>query len=283
MLSERLPRLQKTAETSRPRPRNGRATARPTPRSVSAITAGCEGVAHTQAGAVRDVRMLGSVDAASRLLSRPIPFGRRPASAHVSERVRGRSAANGHVRDRHGQQQLPADRRLVRGRPLRAAASIEKRTLGVGDDVARHGRISDAKLAEIARRSRRSRPPATKTAPRRSSPSARRPFATRPTGRGRSTSRQEARHRDGDRERARESELAYLVGSLGQDGYAVIDNGSRSIELVSKDRRRAAASGLQPRIPRRVRDVFRGAPPIRPRPCARFSDQLRQHAAKRRS
>ena len=35
----------------------------------------------------------------------------------------------------------------------------------------------------------------------------------------------------------RESELAYLVGSLGQDGYAVIDNGSRSIELVSKEGR----------------------------------------------
>ena len=32
----------------------------------------------------------------------------------------------------------------------------------------------------------------------------------------------------------RESELAYLAGSLGRDGYAVIDNGSRSIELVSR-------------------------------------------------
>ena len=32
----------------------------------------------------------------------------------------------------------------------------------------------------------------------------------------------------------RESELAYLVGALGRDGYAVIDNGSRSIELVSQ-------------------------------------------------
>ncbi len=32
----------------------------------------------------------------------------------------------------------------------------------------------------------------------------------------------------------RESELAYLVGSLGRDGYAVVDNGSRSIELVAK-------------------------------------------------
>ena len=43
----------------------------------------------------------------------------------------------------------------------------------------------------------------------------------------------------------RESELAYLVGSLGRDGYAVIDNGSRSIELVAKERRRAAPPGLQ--------------------------------------
>ena len=32
----------------------------------------------------------------------------------------------------------------------------------------------------------------------------------------------------------RESELAYLVGSLGRDDHAVIDNGSRSIELVSR-------------------------------------------------
>jgi exopolyphosphatase/pppGpp-phosphohydrolase len=34
----------------------------------------------------------------------------------------------------------------------------------------------------------------------------------------------------------RESELAYLAGSLGRDGYAVIDNGSRSIELVTRDK-----------------------------------------------
>ena len=32
----------------------------------------------------------------------------------------------------------------------------------------------------------------------------------------------------------RESDLAYLVGSLGRDGLAVIDNGSRSIELVTR-------------------------------------------------
>jgi len=33
----------------------------------------------------------------------------------------------------------------------------------------------------------------------------------------------------------RESELAYLAGSLGEDGHAVIDNGSRSIELVTSN------------------------------------------------
>ena len=33
----------------------------------------------------------------------------------------------------------------------------------------------------------------------------------------------------------RESELAYLVGSLGRPDYAVIDHGSRTIELVAKD------------------------------------------------
>ena len=36
-------------------------------------------------------------------------------------------------------------------------SAIEKRTLGVGDDVAAHGRISDAKLAEIKACWRRSR------------------------------------------------------------------------------------------------------------------------------
>ena len=35
--------------------------------------------------------------------------------------------------------------------------------------------------------------------------------------------------------RITQQELAYLVGSLGRDGYAVIDNGSRSIEFVGKD------------------------------------------------
>src|SRR5262245_58702140 len=39
---------------------------------------------------------------------------------------------------------------------------------------------------------------------------------------------------------ARESQLAYLVGTLGRPGFAVIDNGSRTIELVT-----SAASGYQ--------------------------------------
>jgi hypothetical protein len=39
---------------------------------------------------------------------------------------------------------------------------------------------------------------------------------------------------------AREAQLAYLVGALGKSNFAVIDNGSRSIELVTR-----SASGYQ--------------------------------------
>jgi exopolyphosphatase/pppGpp-phosphohydrolase len=111
---------------------------------------------------------------------------------------------------------------------------IEVRTLGVGDDVERHGRISDAKLEEIR---------ATLTAFK---------GACDKDGVARVTAVGTAAFRDASNGRRtveiaaqlgiamevateqRESELAYLAGSLGQAGYAVIDNGSRSIELVSR-------------------------------------------------
>jgi hypothetical protein len=112
---------------------------------------------------------------------------------------------------------------------------IEKRTVGVGDDVTRHGRISDGKLTEIqqvlsafrdaCRRENVSPVRAIGTAAFRDAPNARAVIDI-------------ARSLGIDMEIAteqRESELAYLVGSLGRDGYAVIDNGSRSIELVAKD------------------------------------------------
>lgn len=112
--------------------------------------------------------------------------------------------------------------------------SIEVRTLGVGDDVARNGRVSDAKLAEIA---------ATLSAFRASCEKDR---VAPVVAIGTAAFREAA---NGQRvvdlaaklgismeiaSERRESELAYLVGSLGRDDHAVIDNGSRSIELVSR-------------------------------------------------
>ncbi len=113
--------------------------------------------------------------------------------------------------------------------------SIEIQTLGVGDDVAKNGRISDTKLAEIERvltafkgaceKEGAAPVVAIGTAAFRDAPNGRRvvEIASRVA-----VSMEIATER-------RESELAYLVGSLGQDGFAVIDNGSRSVELVSRE------------------------------------------------
>ena len=113
--------------------------------------------------------------------------------------------------------------------------NIEKRTMGIGDDVARHGRISDAKLAEIeevlagfkssCQKEGAAPVVAIGTAAFREAANGAR--AVEIAGKL-GVAMEIATER-------RESELAYLVGSLGQDGCAVIDNGSQSIELVSKD------------------------------------------------
>jgi exopolyphosphatase/guanosine-5'-triphosphate,3'-diphosphate pyrophosphatase len=114
---------------------------------------------------------------------------------------------------------------------------LAKRTLGVGDDVARHGRISDPKFAEI-----KEVLAAFKTSCDKEGVA---PVVAIGTSAFRDA-RNGARAVDIAAKlgipmeiatEKRESELAYLVGSLGQDGYAVIDNGSRSIELVSKEGR----------------------------------------------
>ena len=115
---------------------------------------------------------------------------------------------------------------------------MESRTLGVGDDVERHGQISDAKLAEIeatlsgfaatCKQEGASEPVAVGTAAFRNAPNGRQVIEIAARGGVRMEIASEER----------ESELAYLVGSLGQPGHAVVDNGSRSIELV-------AASGLK--------------------------------------
>jgi exopolyphosphatase/pppGpp-phosphohydrolase len=108
-------------------------------------------------------------------------------------------------------------------------------TVGVGDDVARTGRISDAKLADIERvlatfkrsceRDGVSRITAVGTAAFREAPNGARvvDIAAR-----RGIAMEIASEQ-------RESELAYLVGALGADRFAVVDNGSRSIDLVSRE------------------------------------------------
>ena len=77
----------------------------------------------------------------------------------------------------------------------------------------------------------------------------------------------------------RESELAYLVGSLGQDGYAVIDNGSRSIELVSREGRapRYLVFNLGYRL---AYEMFFAATEDPEAATLAFRDQLRQEALK---
>jgi exopolyphosphatase/pppGpp-phosphohydrolase len=111
--------------------------------------------------------------------------------------------------------------------------AFESKTMGVGDDVEKHGRISDAKLGEIeqtlrdfaaaCREEGASPPVAVGTAAFRNAPNGARVIEV--------ASRAGVRMEIASEER--ESELAYLVGSLGQPDHAVIDNGSRSIELVA--------------------------------------------------
>jgi exopolyphosphatase/pppGpp-phosphohydrolase len=112
---------------------------------------------------------------------------------------------------------------------------IEARTLGVGDDVEKNGRISEAKLAQIAdtlaeftatcEKEGAPNPVAIGTAA----------FRDAPNGAAVVAAAAKAGVTMEIATEARESELAYLVGSLGRDGYAVIDNGSRSIELVARE------------------------------------------------
>ena len=111
---------------------------------------------------------------------------------------------------------------------------IDSVTMGVGDDVERNRYISEAKLEQISEqlsayaqacaKDGAPNPLAVGTAAFRDAPNGIEVIARAALAGIRMEIASEAR----------ESELAYLVGSLGRDGYAVIDNGSRSIELVSR-------------------------------------------------
>lgn len=156
--------------------------------------------------------------------------------------------------------------------------NIEKRTLGVGDDIAKHGRISDSKLAEIQQtltafktaceKEGVSNVVAVGTAAFRDAPNGRR--AVDIAGKHGITMEIATERR--------ESELAYLVGTLGQDGHAVIDNGSRSVELVSRhgDTLRYLVFNLGYRV---AYERFFAAAPDPVAAIAAFRDHLKLHAA----
>ena len=112
---------------------------------------------------------------------------------------------------------------------------LEKKTLGVGDDLSRHGRISDPKLAEIEATLGAFRAACAAEGGTRVLAIGTAAFRQAPNG---ARAVEIAARLGIPMEIAteqRESELAYLVASLGADGYAVIDNGSRSIELASRE------------------------------------------------
>jgi exopolyphosphatase/pppGpp-phosphohydrolase len=112
--------------------------------------------------------------------------------------------------------------------------SVDSNTMGVGDDVAMNGEISAGKLLQIFQvlkaysaacsRDGVPNPVAVGTAA----------FRDAPNGDAVVVLAERAGIRMEIASEERESELAYLVGSLGRDGYAVVDNGSRSIELVAR-------------------------------------------------
>jgi exopolyphosphatase/pppGpp-phosphohydrolase len=112
---------------------------------------------------------------------------------------------------------------------------IESRTMGVGDDVERNGRISDAKLAQIAATLAEFEAACVKDGAPRPMAIGTAAFRDAPNGADVVAAAAKAGVTMEIATEARESALAYLVGSLGRDGYAVIDNGSRSIELVARD------------------------------------------------
>ena len=115
--------------------------------------------------------------------------------------------------------------------------NTEKMTLGVGDDLARHGRISDPKLADIAKVLSEFKAACEKEGVARVVAIGTAAFREAPNGRQVVDIAASLGIPMEIATEKRESELAYLVGSLGQDGFAVVDNGSRSIELVSQESR----------------------------------------------
>jgi len=158
--------------------------------------------------------------------------------------------------------------------------SFEKKTLGVGDDLTRNGRISDGKLAEIEQTLSAFQAACAQEGVERVVAIGTAAFREAPNGprvveiaAGLGIPMEIATEE-------RESKLAYLVGSLGREGVAVIDNGSRSIELVSQE------EGREPRFAvfnlgyRIAYQKYFAAAADPGKPVATFRDELRREAVK---
>jgi exopolyphosphatase/pppGpp-phosphohydrolase len=157
--------------------------------------------------------------------------------------------------------------------------SIDKKTLGVGDDVTRHGKISDAKLAEIEATLAAFKSACEKdgAAPLIAVGTA--AFRDAPNGAKAVDISAKLGIRMEIATEARESELAYLVGALGREGYAVIDNGSRSIELITRAGKSTSFAVLNRGYRVAYETVF--APAERPDVAVQqFAEELRREAAK---
>jgi exopolyphosphatase/pppGpp-phosphohydrolase len=113
--------------------------------------------------------------------------------------------------------------------------NIERRTLGVGDDVTKHGRISEPKLKDIEQTLASFKNSCVKEGAAPVVAIGTAAFREAPNGQAVTQTAKKLDIRMEIATERRESELAYAVGSLGRDGYAVIDNGSRSVELVAKE------------------------------------------------
>lgn len=113
--------------------------------------------------------------------------------------------------------------------------ALEVRTLGVGDDLARHGVISDAKLAEIGETLAAFHAACTHDGATPVAAVGTAAFREAPNGAAVVERAAALGVRMEIATEERESELAYLVGSLGEPDIAVVDNGSRSIELVADE------------------------------------------------
>jgi Ppx/GppA phosphatase family len=157
--------------------------------------------------------------------------------------------------------------------------SFEVRTLGVGDDVTRNGRISDAKLSEIGAALAAFKASCDKdgAAPVLAVGTA--AFRQAPNGQRAIDIAAKLGISMEIASEPRESELAYLVGSLGRDDHAVIDNGSRSIELVSRSggQLRHQVFDLGYRV---AYETFFAAAPDPAAAVLAFQNRLRQHTSK---